>query len=160
MKYPKSSGIQGAWAKAGELSNISSAVIVTEAKPHPSNYTNKDGSPKFQDVAKVKFEGIADELNVSLNRPTINALIDAFGEDSVGWMNKPLGVETEKVKVAGKSVVALYLVPAGYEKIDNAEGYTVIIKKDDGSQPAPSDEIPTINIDEEPVEGIGGPVPF
>jgi len=33
------------------------------------------------------------------------------------------------VKVGGKTVFALYLIPDGYEKVDDANGYTVIVKK-------------------------------
>jgi hypothetical protein len=80
-------------------------------------------------VAKVRFEGVTEPLNVSLNRCTINALVDAFGEDSTDWQGHTLTVETEKVRVAGKAVTALYLLPEGYIKTDDENGYAIIIKK-------------------------------
>jgi hypothetical protein len=43
-------------------------------------------------------------------------------------MNKVPTVETEQVKVGGKTVFTLYLVPEGYEKVDDDNGYTVIAK--------------------------------
>ena len=127
MKYQKSSLVQGKWAKASELKNGVRAKIVSETNPQPSTFTNKDGSAKTQDVCKVMFEGNSEALNVSLNRATINGLIDAFGEDSKAWMNNYLTVETEKMRVAGKAVTALYLIPENYKKIDDANGYAMIV---------------------------------
>lgn len=127
--YKKSSGVQGAWAKAIELTNVKKAKIVSETNPMPSQFTNKDGSPKVQDVCKVRFEGKDEPLNVSLNRATIDGLVDAFGEESAKWQGHVLNVETEKIRVAGKNVVTLYLVPEGYEKIDDENGYARIVSK-------------------------------
>src|SRR3990167_201551 len=98
--YQKQNMTSGAWAKASELSNVKRAKIVSETNPTPSQFLNKDGSPKTQDVCKVRFEGIDEPLNVSLNRATLNGLVEAFGEDSKDWQGHYLTVETEKVRVA------------------------------------------------------------
>src|SRR3990167_11218299 len=103
------------------------AKIVSETNPIPSQFQNKDGSVKNQDVCSVKFYGFNDNFNVALNRATISGLIDAFGEDSINWKNQPLTVETEKMRVGGKAVVALYLIPAGFERIDDENGYALIV---------------------------------
>lgn len=128
-KYQKSVSITGNWAKASELVSGSKAKIVSETNPQPSSFQNKDGSPKTQDVCKVQFQGLSEPLNVSLNRATINGLVDAFGEDSAGWQGHNLTVETEKMRVGGKAVTALYLIPEGYEKIDDENGYAMIIRE-------------------------------
>lgn len=135
--------VGGKWAKASEI-KATKAKIVSETNPQSSTFLNKDGSAKTQDVTKVQFQGEPEALNVSLNRATINGLVDAFGEDSKLWQGNVLGVETEKVRVAGKSVVALYLIPQGYEKTDDENGYAVIVKKGTAAE-----EIPTINLEEE-----------
>lgn len=127
-KYSKTSAIMGSWAKASEIENGTTAKIVSETAPQASQFKNKDGSIKTQDVTKVLFKGFPEAMNVSLNRTTINGLVDAFGEDSVDWKDKILTVETEKVRVGGKAVVALYLIPEGYEKRDDESGYAVIVK--------------------------------
>ena len=127
--YQKNTSLGGKWAKGSELAEVKRAKIVSETKPMPSSFTNKDGSPKTQDVCKVRFEGIEEPLNVSLNRATINGLVDSFGEDSRSWQGHYLNVETEKVRVAGKSVIALYLIPEGYKKVDDENGYAVIVKE-------------------------------
>lgn len=129
MKYQKQTSISGKWAKGSELTGVSVAKIVSETKPIPSSFQDKKGNPKTQDVAKVVFGSDSEPLNVSLNRATINGLIDAFGDDSTAWMNKSLKVETEKVRVAGKAVTALYLIPEGYKKIDDESGFAVIVKE-------------------------------
>ena len=151
MDYQKSSSIGGKWAKGSELVGCSSAKIMTVTKPHPSAFLNKDGSVKNQDVCKVSFEG-KDSLNVNLNRPTLNALIEAFGTDSNKWIGKELGVETEKVKVAGKTVTAFYLVPEGFKRMDDAEGYTIIVRDLEGVQPEAVDDIPVIDVDEDEIK--------
>jgi hypothetical protein len=133
MKYAKEISVGGAWVKAAELKSGTKAKLVSEAIDQASSFTNKDGSPKTQTVAKLRIEGLPEPLNCSLNRATINALVDAFGEDSKDWQAHTLTIETEKVRVAGVARVALYLLPEGYSKVDDDNGYAVIAKqvKDD-----------------------------
>ena len=147
--YNVEESIGGKWAKNSELSQMKRAKIVNEVKPSVSRFLNEDGTPKMQDVAKVKFEGMNDVLNVNLNKATLNGLVKAFGSDSKNWMDKILSVETEKVRVGGKAGVALYLIPEGFQKVDDENGYAKIMKNMDGVQPAPAEEIPTINLDDE-----------
>lgn len=128
--YKKNTSVGGKWAKASELGDAKFAKIVSETNPQPSTFLDKNGNAKTQDVAKVSFDGQEEALNVSLNRATINGLVDKFGEDSKAWMGHKLSVFTEKVKVAGKSVFALYLIPDGYKVMDDENGYTVVVPKD------------------------------
>lgn len=144
MKYTKSSITTGNWIKGNELVGVKLAKIVSETTPQPSQFTNKDGSPKNQDVCKVRFLGKDEVFNMSLNKATINGLISAFGEDSINWQNKELSVETEKVRVAGVARVAIYLIPAGYEKVDNEDGFAVIQKIGGEKQLNQPDDIPVI----------------
>lgn len=148
-QYQKNVSIGGKWARASELKSGMRCRIVSETNPSPSQFFNKDNSVKMQDVCQVKFEGLNDVLNVSLNRATINALIDAFGTDSASWMNKILTVETERVRVAGKAVTALYLIPEGFEKTDDENGYAVIAKVGTHQPAGQHDDIPVINADED-----------
>jgi len=151
MKYQKTSFTRGAWVKASELVNGSKAIIISETNPQPSQFFNKDGSAKMQDVCKVRFEHLNEALNVSLNATTINGLVSAFGEDSINWQNQPLIVETEKVRVGGKAVVALYLIPEGCKKIDDENGYAIIVRE--GDLPT-KEEIPVVENDDIPIENI------
>lgn len=130
MKYTKQSNISGAWLKTAELKSGTRAKLVSETTPQPSSFTNKDGSPKTQDIAKIQVEGLKETFNVSLNRATVSGLIEAFGEDSKDWQGHYLTIETEKVRVGGKIVTALYLVPEGYMYTNDSNGYAVIVKKE------------------------------
>jgi hypothetical protein len=129
MKYQKSVSISGGWVKTNDLKNGQKAKIVSETTAQPSSFTDKKGNPKTQDVAKIRFEGQPEAVNVSLNRATINALIDAYGEDSVAWQGHYLTCEIEKVRVAGVMRLALYLLPEGFEKADDENGYAVVQRK-------------------------------
>ena len=146
-KYQKTALIGGKWAKASELKPGMKAKIMSETTPAAFRpFTDSERAPKTQEVCDVQVLGNPEALNVGLNRATSNGVVGAFGEDSRSWMYHLLTVETEKVKVAGKSVFALYLVPDGYEKVDDENGYTVIVK-----QGANESSVP---------EGDGFDVPF
>ena len=142
MKYTKNEFIGGSWVKGSEVQSGIKCRLASDTKRVESQFKNKDGSVKYQDVAQIVFEGFKEPLNISLNRPTLNALIDAFGEESEGWKNKILTAVTEKVRVGGKAVVAVYLLPDGYEKVDDANGYAIIVKS--------GTKVGTVNEDEPP----------
>lgn len=129
----------GAWVKKDEIVNGTKAKIVSETKPIQSNFIDKNGNPVTQDVAKIRIEGDNEVYNVNINRATLHGLISAFGEDSINWQNKPLTIETEKMRVSGKLVTALYLIPDGYKKIDDEEGYAVIMKEGENQNENPDD---------------------
>jgi hypothetical protein len=145
--YSKNQVMQGKWVKGSEVAQGARCKLLSETKPRESQFQNKDGSPKVQDVAKVQFSGENEPMNISLNRATIDALVDAFGEDSRKWMGNVLTVHTEKVMVGGKRVTAVYLVPEGYQVSEDAGGYIQILKAG-----AEASDSPVINLDEEPGE--------
>lgn len=152
MKFNKTSGVTGGWAKASELAIGTKAKLVSAADKQPSQFQDKNGNMKEQVVAKIRFEGKPEALNIGLNNTTINGLIDAFGEDSADWQGHTLTVDTEKVRVGGVAKLALYLIPPGYRRTDDVNGYAVIVKEGEV-------EIPVINVEEkEPV--YGSDIPF
>ena len=128
-QYQKSNSVSGEWVKGKDVKSGTKAKLVSEVLPVPSQFTNKDGTPKNQDVGKIRFQGDATEKNVSVNRATLNGLIDAFGTDSKEWIGKVLTAETIKVQIAGKMQTALYLVPEGYVLGEDDGGYMVISKQ-------------------------------
>ena len=127
MKYQIQT-LSGKWVDKTNLESGIRAEIVSETKPIPSQFQDEKGIAKNQDVAKILLEGASEPVNVALNRTTIAGLINAFGDDSNDWQKHTLTIETEKMRVAGKAVIALYLIPDGYQKTDNDEGYAVIVK--------------------------------
>ena len=140
-RYQKQNFLGGTWVKGTEVTSGTKCKLVSETNPQPSSFTNKDGTPKAQDVAKIRFENNPEPKNISLNRATIGGLVDAFGEDSKNWINKYLTAVTEKMVVGGKRVTALYLLPEGYELKEDENGYMVIVNlKKETVQVAPTDE--------------------
>lgn len=124
-KYQTS--VFGSWVKGGDLQSGIQCELVSEAKPAISQFKDKDGNDKMQDVAKIKFSGVEEIKNINLNRSTIDGLISAFGEDSKDWIGKPLIAVTEKVVVAGRRVTAVYLLADGYELKEDDGGYMKIV---------------------------------
>ena len=129
MKYQSQTTISGGWVDKSKLTNGQRAKIVSEAQPVPSSFQDAKGNAQTQDVARVQFEGAKESVNCNLNKPTVNALIQAFGEDSKDWMGHYLTVEVEKVRVAGVARTALYFLPEGFIKTDDESGYAVVCRK-------------------------------
>jgi hypothetical protein len=65
------------------------------------------------------FGGDTEAKNISLNRATIDGLVDAYGQESGDWQRHVLTCETEKMRVGGRAVTTVYLVPEGYERVDD-----------------------------------------
>jgi len=131
--YKKSSGVSGAWVKAKDIVSGVKCKLVSETEPSESVW---EGKTIKNNVAKIRFQGQEGEaMNVNVNKPSINGLIDAFGEDSKLWIGNILTAHTEKMLVGGKRVTALYLIPEGYEIGEDDGGYLVITKI--GKQEAP-----------------------
>lgn len=125
--YQKKDFLGGKWADKAELydKKVSSAKIVTETNPEVSQkFTKEDGTPQIQDVCKVQFEGYDEPMKVSLNKATINALVDKFGTSSKDWQGNTLRVEIDKLP--GKKF-PIYLIPDGYKRIEDENGYSVIL---------------------------------
>lgn len=145
-KYSKSVSISGNWIKGSDVMSGTRAKILTETKPVESSFQDKEGKNKTQDVCKVKFEGKEGEFNISLNRATRDALIDAFGDDSVNWIGKVLTATTEKMVVGGKRVTALYLVPEGFVLTEDENGYMVMVRDGEKPQAKPVPEVSSDDI--------------
>lgn len=127
--YEKHNSVSGNWIKSSEVVSGTLAKIKSETTPMTSQFKDKEGNPKMQDVAKIQLKGQKEAMNVNLNRATIEALVDAYGNESRNWIDKMLTVQAEKMIVGGKRVIALYFVPEGYEVNEDESGYMVIRRK-------------------------------
>jgi hypothetical protein len=122
--YKKTETVGGAWVKAKDLVSGVKCKLVAETNPSESVW---EGKTIKNNASKIRFAGQEGEaMNVNVNKPSINALVDAFGEDSKLWIGKLLTAHTEKMLVGGKRVTALYLIPEGYEIAEDEGGYLVI----------------------------------
>ena len=141
MIYKKRSGIGGVWLKGSDVVSGVQAKLVSEVH-------QTEGEFGMQDAAKIRIKGDDEIKNVRVNKPSIGALVEAFGEDSKEWVGKLLTLHTEKMVVAGKRVTALYLLPEGFELKEDDGGYLVIVRAD-GMNPPGSSTIPVIEDDED-----------
>ena len=126
--YEKKVGVYGDWVKGGDLQTGMKAKIKNEVVPVKSQFKDKNGNDKMQDVGKVQFKGLKEPMNMSLNKPTVEGLIDAFGGDSKNWVDKELTVQTEKAVIGGKRVTIVYLLADGFELKEDSDGYMKVVK--------------------------------
>ena len=124
MKVPKSSGVNGKWIDKKALKKGDIAKIVSEA----TEVASQQGGTQW--VAKIKVKGWEGESqNISINKPTRGALIDAFGDESKDWIDKLLSIHVESMLISGKRGIAVYLLPEGYDVGEDTSGYIVIKKQ-------------------------------
>src|SRR3990167_9673223 len=86
MKIPKQVAIGGTWAKAGQnlkdgdrIKLLNSGIIDTSGNFGPKHVF------KIQTLKR-------EELNLSVNRTSLNNLAEAFGEESESWIGKVVNV--------------------------------------------------------------------
>ena len=82
MEYTKNVAMSGSWVKGSDITSGVRAKLTSETVRTESQFKNDDGTPKMQDVAKIRFENKTEDMNIALNRATLNGLIDAFGTES------------------------------------------------------------------------------
>lgn len=105
-----------------------------------------------QDVFKVRVPA-GEEMSLAFNKTTINNLIDAFGNDSAGWIGKEVKVWRILQNVQGKMVRVTYLSHPDADIDDDGNFYIP------GKQAAVADDVSDVfGSDEEAVinpEDIG-----
>lgn len=119
----KSSGVGGKWLDKKTLKMGDQAKIKTEAIEQVSQ---QSGKPQL--VAKLQIKGQAEAANFAINTPSKNALIDAFGTDTLNWIDKLLTLYVMPALISGKMGMAVYLVPEGFEVKADSEGYMKVVK--------------------------------
>ena len=73
-----------------------------------------DGQFGPQSIFEIKNVDGAD-LVLAINQTSINALVEAFGDESVSWVGKRIKVHVIRQNVAGKFIPVYYVAPEGYE---------------------------------------------
>jgi len=67
----------------------------------------EDGSPKVDFVIGVEVKG--EDKKMRLNKTNRDAMIEAYGADTAGWVGKTAIINKEKVMVAGKKMDCIVL---------------------------------------------------
>ena len=123
----------GAFAKKDvDYRNGDMVTILNEGKKIQGNFGE-------QDVFLVKLPN-GEEKNMNLNQTSINGLIDAFGEDSAGWIGKEVKVHLITQNVAGKFVKVTYLSHPDAELTEN--GFVMPGKQFEAGEEINPDDIP------------------
>lgn len=148
MIIEKTGGVGGKWIDKKTLKNGDLIKLTSEAEWIDGQNDSK------QLVAKARVKGLEEEVNLAINKPSKNALIDAFGKDSKEWIGKVLTVAVESGIFAGKRGIMLNLIPEGYEVSEDANGY-IIIQRSGRRDEAPKPDLiqypkEEINIDDIP----------
>ena len=117
-------GVGGQWidkstVTTGDLIKIKSEAVWVEGN---------EGRPK-QLVAKMRIKGTSEDVNVSINNPSRQALMSAFGDDTALWEGKVVVAAVEKGIFAGKRGTMLNLVPDGYVVAEDSAGFILIRPK-------------------------------
>ena len=102
MKFEKRETGRGNFAKKGEdIKNGDIITLLDEGEIVQGDYGK-------QNVFLARMIN-GDEKNINLNQTSVNAMIDAYGEDSLDWVNKKAKAWVNRENVAGKFVQVLYL---------------------------------------------------
>lgn len=143
MKVTKNSGVGGKWLPKDKLESGMLLKLTTEA-------SEVEGQNGKQLVAKCRVKGMEEEMNVAINTPSKNALIDAFGDDTADWVGKHLTVNALPGVFAGKEGIALYLIPEGFKRTKDAGGYIVITREGEERTKSSQEVEEDIDIDSVP----------
>lgn len=116
MKVTKKTSVAGAYAKKEAYSY--------EGKDYEADIQNGDKvellnsgdtvSGEYGDQMVFQIKTRNGEKNATFNQSSINALIEAFGDETEDWKGKEVNVLTKKGVYGGKKAIASYFVPEGW----------------------------------------------
>jgi hypothetical protein len=142
--YKKTERIGGQFAKKGEdIKQDDIITILNEGKP----FQGKFG---VQDIFLIRVPG-GEERNITMNKTSLNNMIDAYGEDSASWVGKEAKVWFVMSNVKGKMTQVLYVAHPD-ATIDPTTGEFVIVEHLDKSKVGKKirkEDIPIIEDDNE-----------
>lgn len=110
MKVVKKINVLGQYAKPGEDFKDSEKIEILDGG---TETVNKHGP---QTVYKIRTQ--KGEFNMGFNQTTTNNLIDAFGDETDGWIGKRVNNVIMKVMIGGELKTVVYLYADGW-KMDN-----------------------------------------
>ena len=86
----------------------------------------EEGTFGIQDIFLMKIG--EKEGNLSINQTSINAIIDAYGEDSINWIGKKVKATKVKMSVGGKFKDVWYFAHPDAEFTE--DGFEMTVKDD------------------------------
>lgn len=98
----------GNYLKVSDVSSGDQIVFKSEGEwVQNARYTYDDGSPKKDFVMKVEYDG--GEKLMRMNKTNRDAMIAAYGDDTVAWIGKTATITVEKALVGGKKFDVIML---------------------------------------------------
>jgi len=129
--------------KRKDIDNEDIVEILSEAQKQPNNFDPQ----KDQVVIKIKTKNGARWIN--LNQKSVNILIDEFkSKNDKDWIGKPAKVLLHPTTIGGKKVLVAYLAGVAWELDEYGEPVFP------GAQPAPVDDVPTVDEQEVTIDDI------
>lgn len=111
MKAKKKTSVGGEWAKKGvDYSNGDVVKIVNGGSIVSGDYGDRH-------VFSIRTKN--GEKNQTFNQTSMNACIDAFGEETEEWIGKDVKVTIVKQNVSGKFIDVVYLAHPDWELGEN-----------------------------------------
>lgn len=115
MKVQKKVSAQGEFAKPGEDIKDGDSITILDG--------GTETTGKFGDQIVYKVKTRNGDKNLGINQTSVNAFIDAFGDETDNWVGKVVGANLIKALVSGTMRNVVYLVPKGW--ILNEQGKVV-----------------------------------
>lgn len=132
MKVIKKISVQGEFAKVGEDIKDGDIIVIQDGG---TEIVSQHGP---QVVYSIKTRN--GSKNLGINQTSVNALIDAYGDETENWVGKNATANLLKQMISGSLKNVVYLAPEGY--IFSNEGK--IVKEGSTTETAEK----TINYDE------------
>lgn len=111
MLHKKRENIAGEWAKKGlDIKNGDQVEILSQGQDYTSQFKDAKGNDVVQVIFSIKTRN--GSKNVPFNQTSINAFVEAYGEDDSNWVGKTANVLT--VVIPGKPAW-YYFAPDGYK---------------------------------------------
>lgn len=96
----------GEWAKPGEDFKDGDKLTILDGGTQTTN--------KYGDQTAFKVQTLKGEKNMAFNQTTTNNLIDAFGDETDGWVGKKVNNTIVKAMIAGELRTVVYLFADGW----------------------------------------------
>ena len=133
MKVQKVIRAQGEYAKKGEDIKDGDTVTILDA--------GQVVTGDFGDRMVFKVETKNGEKNLSFNQKSMNNLIEVFGDETSGWVDKKVRIWMVKAMVSGKFQQIVYLADSSWMMSDDGSFHAPVVK---------DEEIPVINPEDIP----------
>lgn len=95
----------GNFLKADQVKKGEIVTILNAGEERTSKYTYEDGNPKMEYVFEVDYNG--DKKSLRMNATSRRAMVEAFGDETIGWIGKQAKLFTMPTPNGDKKMIVL-----------------------------------------------------